>query len=178
MTRVTRAEAARRLGVHKSTIKRWCDKHPALIGPDGLVDPEEIRAHYETVAHPGLQARRGRPAEAAPDPVQPPREGAATLNDHRSRSEKAKADSAELDLAERLGQTLRRDQVEAAVAEAAEILRQAAGQAARDAAERLARIEDVREMEVALDAMVREVLSEGARALEAALAEDSPADAA
>ena len=101
------------------------------------------------------------------DNARPPRrkaEPGTSLNDHRSRTEAAKAQTAELDLADRLRMTLRRDDVERAAADAGETLKQVAAQIVRDRAERLSRIEDVREMERALDELVTELLSAGARA--------------
>jgi hypothetical protein len=170
LARMTRAEAAMRLGVHKSTIKRWCDKHPSLIQEDGLVDLGELERHRAEHAHPGLQTRMGH----QPAPMQTQ----GTLNDHRERNEKARAETAELDLAERLGLTLRRDEVEAAIAEAAEIMKQTAMQLARDNAERLSLIDDAREMDQALTDMVHQMLTRGAAAIAVRIGQEQDADAA
>lgn len=142
---VTRADAARELGVNRATITRWVQKHPALLGEENLVNVAQLRQHRDQVVNPKLQTRGA--ASAGP-----------SLNDARSRSESAKAGSAELDLADRLRLTLRRDDVEAAVAAAGDALRAAAFQMAREKAEALAMISDVREMERALDDMMRELL--------------------
>lgn len=100
------------------------------------------------------------------------------MNDHKTRRERAMADDAELDLAERLGVTLQRREVESAVAEAAELLKQTATQMIRDRAEILTKIEDVREMERALDELFREAMETGTAALTDAVAEREAADAA
>lgn len=173
MQRVTRAEAARQLGVNKATITRWVQKHPALLDADGLVSVDELRAHRDAVIDPRLQtnaaAKKTSPAPAAT---------AVSMNDHKTRRERAMADDAELDLAERLGVTLQRREVESAVAEAAELLKQTATQMIRDRAEILTKIEDVREMERALDELFREAMETGTAALTDAVAEREAADAA
>jgi hypothetical protein len=176
MQRLRPVDAARELGVNKSTISRWLAKNPALLDPDGLVCVADLQAHRAAVIDPRLQTRgpaleAARPAVASDAPVIP------TINDHKSRYERARADDAELDLAERLGLTLRRRDVEAAVAEAAETLKQSATQICRDQAERLAAITDPREMERALDDLVRRVLQAGTSKLIAAV-EPAQTDAA
>lgn len=186
MERVTRSEAARELGLDKATVTRWVQKNPALLDEGGLVDVEALRAHRETVINPKLQTRGPtvpRAAARTAPALTAAGVGAAvpagpTMNDHRARSEAAKAEVAELDLAERLGRTLRREEVEAAVVHAADILSQKAGQMARDRAEALTRIDDVRAMERALEDMMRELLEAGAEALTKAAEGDRIASAA
>jgi hypothetical protein len=166
--RVTRAEAARVLGLDKSTITRWVQSHPALLDDAGRVSVDEMRRHRDTVINVKLQTRgAGDQASLVPSGRPAPRAPAAapSINDHRSRTEAARAETAELDLAERLGRTLWREDVEKAVIDAAEVLQKLAGQLARDQAERLARIDDVRAMERALEDLMRALLTEGARAL-------------
>lgn len=185
MERVTRAKAARLLGVDKSTMTRWVQHHPALLGDDGLVDLQQLRQHRDTVINPKLQTRkaaRPRPAgaeeggaatgiaAAAPAPAGP------NLNLHRERGEYAKAVNQELDLAERLKLTLVRAEVESAVKDAGEALRRTAATIARDEAEKLARIEDPRQMERALDDLMRKVLAAGSAALIKALSDSQAAD--
>lgn len=174
MQRVRPAEAARQLGLNKSTISRWLKKHPALLGDDGLVDVEELRAHRDGQINPNLQTR-GPAAEARDAPDAAPTE---TPRDHRARYEKARADDAELDLAERLGETLRRRDVEAAVAEAAATLNQAATRVCRDRAERLVRIDDPRAMQTELEKLVADVLRAGTEQLGAAIGGTETAHAA
>ena len=176
MERVTQAEAARQLDVNRSTISRWVKQHPALADAAGRVDLDQVRQHREATIHPGNQTK----TKAAPLPskkagravVAPP-----ALNDHRARKEQANAAAAELDLADRLKLTLRREDVESAAADAGEAIKQRAFQLVRDKAEVLSRIEDVREMEKALEEMMRDLLATGARALRQ-MAEDKGADAA
>ncbi|MCU0909807.1 MAG: hypothetical protein MUE98_00240 [Rhodobacteraceae bacterium] len=171
MARITRAEAARQLGINKSTVTRWVAKHPALADERGLVLVDEIRAHRDAMINPKLQTR-GPTGAQEQDGAAPQRQETAdkrpSINDHRSRTEAAKAIEAELDLAERLGLTVRRDDVERAVASAGETIRQKAAQIVRDRAERLARIDDPRAMERALDDLMRDLMSEAAAALSAA----------
>lgn len=194
MGRIKQAEAARRLGVNRSTVSRWVKESPALADADGLVDVAELEAYCQTVKHPGNRTKVAAAAsalrieadrdDAAPEPrpdLQPaPRgaDGATALNTHRARTEEAKAVGAELDLAERLQQTLRRSDVERALADAANAIRQRAAQLARDRAERLALIDDVRAMESALDDMMRDLLNGTADALAKAAQGETTADAA
>jgi hypothetical protein len=159
MDRVTRAEAARELALDRATITRLVQKHPALLDEQGLVNLDEVRSLRDATVNPKLQTR-------ARDAVQ-----SNTLNDTRARHESAKAESAELDLAERLGMTLRRDEVEAAVAAAGAELRQMAFQMVRDRAELFAVVKDVREAETLLDQFVRDLLEKGANALTLAAAQ-------
>jgi len=178
MGRVTRAEAARQLGLDKSTITRWVKKHPALLDAHNRVSVAELERHRDTVVNPALQTRK----VAAGDEPAPSRRretpAGPSLNDQRARSAAAKATSDELDLADRLKMTLRREEVEAAVAEAGDLMRQKAAQLVRDRAEALAMIDDTRAMERALDEMMREFLASAARALASAAAETEGADAA
>ena len=164
--RVTMAEAARQLGQHRSTVTRWCKAHPALLDEDGRVSVEELREHRDTVVNPALQTKASRTSQRS--------DGAAAvsgMNADRGRRERANADMAELDLAERLGQTLRRDDVEMELAAAAETLRSVAGQIVKDRAERLALLSDVRAVEVELEQIMRDLMDKAASALEAAAGE-------
>ena len=180
MGRTSRAQAARELGLDKATITRWCQKHPALLDENGLVSVEELREHRLTVVNPKLQTRvssQAAPAvETAAIPATPDQAG-PSLNDHRTRKERAQADDAELDLAERLGLTLRREDVERAIAEAGDVMRKTAAQMVRDRAERLSVIDDARAMERALEDMMRDLLAATSAALsEACSGGDRPED--
>lgn len=169
---MTQAAAARELGIHKSTVTRWVQTHPALVGDDGMVDLAELRSHRDAVVNPKLRTRNGGAAAASGEsgggtasaPVAP------NMNDHRTRGEYVKAVTAELDLAEKLKQTLRRDDVARAVASAGDVLKRTAASLAKDRAEQLARIDEPRAMERALDDLMREMLEKGATALMLALA--------
>lgn len=181
MERVTRAEAARQLGHDRATVTRWVQKHPALLDSEGLVSVEELRRHRDATINPKLQTRfpaAPRDAKGPDTAAEPGDEAPQTLNDHRSRTEAARAVEAELDLADRLGLTLKREDVENAVALAGETIRQRAGQLARDRAETLARIDDPRAMERALDDMLNELLTESAKALAGAARSPDRRDAA
>lgn len=166
MDRVTRAEAARALGLNKSTVTRWVKEHPALLDDSGQVSVGQLREHRNLTVNPKLQTRPPTRTPAPDDlPVQSKSPDGPSLNDTRSRTETAKAHSAELDLAERLSLTLRREEVEAAVMAAGEVLKQTANQLARSKAEVLARITDVRQMERALQDLMRELLVKGSQAM-------------
>ncbi|XAI95597.1 hypothetical protein [Nostoc phage Nsp-JY21] len=158
MDRVTRAEAARELALNRATITRLVQSNPALLDDDGKVSIEEIAALRDATVNPKLQTKGG----AAP---------ARALNDTRNRTESAKAQTAELDLAERLGLTLRRDEVESAIAAAGAELRQTAFQMVRDRAEQFAVVSDVRDAEAMLDQFVRDLLEKAANALTLAAAQ-------
>lgn len=180
MERTTRAQAARELGLDKATITRWCQKHPALLDEDGLVNVDELRHHRTTVVNPKLQTRIGTQApaeETAAAPVAPERDTGPSLNDHRTRKERAQADNEELDLAERLGLTLRREEVDKAISEAVDVMRKTSAQMVRDRAERLSVIDDARAMERALEDMMRELMAATAAALAEACSDgDRPED--
>lgn len=170
MERVTRAAAARTLELNKSTVTRWVKDHPALLDDSGLVNVDELRQHRDLTINPKLQTRRAdggaritRTIGSAPD-YDPDRSG-RSLNDSRGRAETAKAETAELDLAERLSLTLRRDEVEAAVMAAGEILKQTAQRLARERAETFVRINDVRQMQKALEDLLRDLLLKGSQAM-------------
>lgn len=98
------------------------------------------------------------------------------MNDHRARGELAKAITSELDLADRLKLTLVRQDVEDQIATAGEVLKRKAAEIAKDRAEALARIEDPRAMERALEEMMRRLLEQGATALILALSDAAAAD--
>ncbi len=144
-----------------------------MLGDDGLVSVTEIAQLRQAVVNPKMQTRTGKQAAgAAPGGM------VEALNGARGRSEAAKAQMAEMDLAERLGRTLRRDDVEAAVAAAGNLLRQNAFAIAIARAEVMARIDDVREMERALEDLMREVLDKGVQALSLAAAPSEVTSAA
>ena len=176
MTRMTARAAASRLGVHESTVSRWLQRHPALRGADGLVDLAELTKHRDALLNPALQRRPNAASVRADDggagrPVQ-----LAAYSDPRARRGRVQADTAELEMAERLGRTVARARVEMAAAEAVAAWEAAGREEARRRADRLATIGDVREMEAALAelfaatrARVRETL---ARAVQPAEGDD------
>jgi hypothetical protein len=176
MERVTRAEAARVLDLDRATVTRWVQKNPALIDEAGLVSVDELRQHRDQVVNPKLQTRIGEGGASGRSTSTRPEQG--SLNDQRHRTESVKASLAELELAEKLGLTLRREDVEVAVGAAAEVMKQTAMALARDRAEQLARIGDVREMERALEQMMRDLLAKGAQALTLASAGSDQVNAA
>lgn len=162
MSRVSLSAAAQELGVNRSTVTRWTQAHPALKDENGRVSVDELRTHRALVIHPGNQTNTTPPPDTLPDSDGRP---AASVNEARRRREEARAEEAELDLAHRRRQTLVRSEVEAAVSEAGEIIKQAALQLARDRADALALIDDGRAMEVALETLVRDLLDQAAHAL-------------
>lgn len=154
--RVSRAEAARRLSVDRATVTRLVQSHPSLLDDAGLVNPEEIEALRRGTVNPALATKSRQP-----DP---------TLNDMRQRTETARTAVVELDLADRLGMTLQRADVERQVMAAGQAFNQACAHMSRDRAEALALIGDVREMERALDALFTDLREQLAQALTLATA--------
>ncbi|MFB9150177.1 hypothetical protein [Roseovarius ramblicola] len=100
------------------------------------------------------------------------------MNDARQRTERARAEIAELDLLKRLGLTLEREKVEASLVEAAEILKAEAMQVPKDQAERLAAIDDNRAMEVELCKIMTDLMETTARALKRAAETDCASNGA
>ena len=137
--RVSRAEAARTLGVSPSTITRLVQANPELLDKTGEVSVAEI-----------IELRRS---------------GQLTVRSARADMDRAKATMAEMDLAERLANTLRRDDVEAAFSTAVAVLKQTSADLVTSHADQLARIGDSREMERALEDLMREFLATAARAM-------------
>ena len=180
MDRVSRAKAARLLNIDRSTLTRWIQKHPALLDDAGLVDPDQLREHRDAVANPKLQTRgRKVSSDAAAPAAADGGSAASVLNDHRARGEAAKSIIAELDLADRLKLTLVREDVEAQIGQAGELLKREALEMAKDLAEPLARIDDPRIMEQTLSRELRKLLDKSASALILAMGQpDSESDAA
>ncbi len=137
--RVSRAEAARQVGVSPATITRLVQSHPELLDDEGRVSIAEVNEVRKV----------GRLAVERP----------------RVRSDNAKAEMAEMDLAKRQAKTLRRADVEAALAMSGDILRKTAFALTRDRVEALTRISDPREMERALEDLMRDFLQQGVQAL-------------
>lgn len=157
MQRVRQSEAARQLGVNRSTVSRWIKRTPSLEDEHGLVSIEELEEHRKGVLNPAMQTKA--------TPATKRQHAGPSLNDHRARREEARAEREEIELAEKRQLTLLRADVEAKLAVAGGLLRQGAAQLARDKAEELARIDDVREMEQAIDAMMRGFLDGASKAL-------------
>lgn len=176
MARVTRAEAARIMGLNRSTVSRWCQQHPGLVDQNGMVSVEELEAHRDQVINPKLQTAPA--AKETPTPKSAVPVPASGMNADRARVEAAKAAGAELDLAERIGLTLRRSDVEAAIADAGERIKQAAAQMAKDRAEALSRIDDPRGMETALQDVMRDLFGALVTELGALTESDDKPDAA
>lgn len=165
------------MGVNRSTISRWLQKYPQLIDADGLVDVDELQEHRRDVINPANQTKMNPLIDdSAPPPraatIEPKverenrRSKTTSLNDHRAQHEQTKAALAALDLAERLGETLSKSQVESAAAEAGQAIKAAAAEAVKSNAEKLATIDDVKEMELALQYMFDAMLKRAARALQ------------
>ena len=159
--RVTRAAAARALGVDRATITRICKAHPSLLDDAGRVIAAEIDQLRRATVNPALATR----AKDAP---------ASTLNATRERSETAKAAVMELDLAERLGLTLQVSDVQQQVMAAGQAFNQACAHLARDRAEALALITDTREMERAIEDLLNHLRDQLAQGLTLAAASTGP----
>lgn len=157
--RVAPAEAARRLGVNRSTLSRYFRRYPELVGSDGLVSIAEVRQHRADNVN-GVKSANyrggGEIAGEAPEPAVEDTEALAeapdaeagapaasgragvTYADAKRRREEAAAHKAELDLAERLGQLTPKDEIEGRAADLAQQVRERAGQVVREVAERAA----------------------------------------
>lgn len=175
MFRVTRSEAARRLGLHKSTMSRLCRDNPQLLDANGLVDVNDVLTYRQATLNPKLQTRGPDAGGGSGRRTDPPLHlrSVDDLNASRARAEHARASEAELKLAERLGQTLKRSEVEAAVLEVGSLMWQRSAQVAKDQAERLAGIVEARAMEMAVLSVFNELMGTIARDLQASLSADA-----
>lgn len=113
-TVMTRAEFARHRGCDRALITRWVKRGRLVLTEDNQVDVEASEARIDETADPKrageVRSRPGRGTRGqALDPIR-----AA-----RTRNELAVAEARELDLAERRGELVRRDQAERAATLAA-----------------------------------------------------------
>lgn len=139
----TQQELAQALGVDPALVTRY-------KGRGMPVDSIEAAAAWRQANVRVRASTRMPPAGAEPgvagaQGAAPPTE--SSYADHRARRERAEADMAELEARRRAGQLIDRAAGERAVFEAFRELRDATGNALRDAADRLVGLTDVREIE-------------------------------
>lgn len=153
MPRLTKAEIARIVGVHKSTVGRQAEAW-GLVGDDGKVDLDEYQAMRAGGLDPALQTTGGRGGSA--DPPEP-----SDLVRERTRKMAADAERAELDLAERRGELVSRAAVDREQAELWTMVRERIATGLRDrAAPKVARLDDERDVETALMTELNAILGE------------------
>lgn len=178
MQRITQSAAAKKLGVHKSTVSRWIKTHPSLLGDDRLVDFDQLQQHRDALVNPALQ--RPAPSDADQLPLSTASgKSTETFRDSKSRREAALADEAERRVADLLGQTMVRADVEAAAAEAYILANRLITEHVRTHADRLCSITEPREMERELRKAIEAVLQVASDGLTAAAdAHENVGDAA
>lgn len=177
--------AAKAAGLNPSTVTRYLRKHPELnrgTAAEPKVVPAELiahRANYVNAAMSNNHAGRlqDEPAPAADERRSPPGEGKrrVTYADARAVTEAAKATTAQLDLAERLGQTVALDRVDAALYEAGQALQQLLDARRLQLSDELAALADPAAIEEKLEAADRDVMTKVSDALDRALGLDSAA---
>jgi len=154
--RLKPAQAAAKLGINRSSLKRYLDTYPELM-PDGkTVDLEQVRKHRAD--NPSVIDAVRKVEERETSKPKPAALGGRT--ESKSRLEDAKAISAELDLAERLGQLVDPGEMLDAVAEAANFLRENFSGVDPNLCERLASETDPRQIRVVIEAHYRKILAE------------------
>ena len=169
--------AARQLGKSHSTICRYVQAHPALnrgTARRPLVDLEELRRHRASNidaarigSHAGLLLGEDNGVatngHAAPAPDQAG--GSPSYADSKATREAILATKAQLDLDERLGALLVRSEVEEAIAAAGQLLQRELLDLAGRLAEKIAVMDDRREIAALLDTEFRALLKRVAAAL-------------
>lgn len=175
-------DAADVIGVSHSTVSRYLKRYPDLNrGTAGrpLVDVDEYRLHRGENIH--VPASGDAPTPAVPAvPADPASASAAdadadvpSYNKEKARREKANATTAELNLAERLGKVVPRDEVEATIFEAGQALRDAMERRSHELSERLAVMNDPAAIAALLEQEDRKLLKEFLENLQAAVADES-----
>jgi len=184
------SQAARALGLSKSTVSRYLGGYPELNrGTDKrpLVDLEELRRHRADNVHlefnpagrsgpvgagrvsdevaesPALVAAPADPPADAP--TAPARPG-ATYNDARAEREAVAAQRARIELDEKLGKLVPTSEVEDGAAQAAATVQTGMMRCARELPERLAHMTDPAEIRDTLETEFRRVLGQLATDLE------------
>ena len=114
--RVKPAEAARRLNLARSTVKRYLDEYPELKGDDGLIDYRELAKHR------GDNPRTNEAPDVTPrKPAAPPKQTGRSAA--KQRLEEASAEIREIELAKMRGELVDAGLIGDAVTEAAMMLR-------------------------------------------------------
>jgi hypothetical protein len=162
MDAVNLTEAAKAIGVNKSTLSRQLARGLFRnLGSEDrpLVSIAEVRARRDSSVDSsksatenfGLRAPQA-PQVFAPEPTQAPQGRASTFNDARAQSEQTRATLLELQLAEKTGEVVARAQVEAKAFETARRLRDHLYRIPSHLADKLSTMSDPREIRVLLKA--------------------------
>ncbi len=152
--RLKQARAAEALGINRSSLKRYLDRYPELMGEDGKVDLDRVRQHRADNPDVVDAARKVEEHKVA----RPKADGRRM--ETKSRLDEAKAQQAELDLAERLGQVVDPGEMLDAVAEAGNFLRERLINVDFVLAERLASEIDPRQIRALLQQERRDLATE------------------
>lgn len=178
---VPAAEAARRLGVNRSSIKRYLDKYPELVsstdGRTKYVDPDRLAAHREENINPAIQHNHaGEPGiREEPPPTSPPSaplpedaldetlagedgQQPTTQSEAYRRYNLARARRQELEYEKEIGNVVPREEVERAVRQASQLLREQAATSARKLADKLASLDAPSDVRAAIQARDQELL--------------------
>lgn len=167
--RVTQAEAARRLEINRSSIKRYLDEYPELLAADGTIDFAELKKHR------GDNPRIADPSRA-PSERKPPKEapGGAGRRGNKARLEEIRAWEAERDWAVSIGQLVDPTRQLDAAVEAAAALRDRAMAPEPTLCERLAEERDPRAVQALLRETNRAMLDDFIVALKKLFAPAAP----
>jgi hypothetical protein len=149
--------AAQELGINRSSLKRYLDQYPELLGDDGKVDLAQLRAHRADNPNVADAVRKVEQRHA----TQPkPAETGAGRTHAKSRLDETKAIQADLDLAERLNQVVDPGEIVDAISEAGNYLRERFTAADPILCERLAAESDPRQIKAVLEEEHRKVMTE------------------
>ena len=161
-------EAAAALGVNASTVSRWVKGNPGLnhgAGKRPQVDLAELRAHRADNVNAAMAGNHaGRVLGEEPEGPEPDGAGGSgakrspSLVDAKTVREAALAQTAQLDLQERLGKIVDTAGVEDGAFEAGQILRELLTARNRRLGDKFASMSDSRELTAALDADDRDRL--------------------
>lgn len=179
---VPAAEAARRLGVNRSSIKRYLDRYPELVsstdGRTKYVDPDRVAAHREENINPAIQHNHAGEPGIREEPAPPSRPPDAALpedaldetlagedgqqpttqSEAYRRYNLARARRQELEYEKEIGNVVPREEVERAVRQASQLLREQAATSARKLADKLASLDAPSDVRAAIQARDQELL--------------------
>jgi hypothetical protein len=149
--------AALGLGINRSTLKRYLDQYPELLGDDGKVDLEQLRKHRTDNPNVADAVRKVEQRHA----TQPkPSETGSGRTHAKSRLDETKAIQADLDLAERLNQVVDPGEIVDAISEAGNYLRERFTAADPILCERLAAESDPRQIKAVLEEEHGKIMAE------------------
>jgi hypothetical protein len=122
-TRVKCAQAARELGINRSSLKRYLDQYPELLDAERTVDLEELRRHRADNPRVVEAAEEAEAAESQEIRSLPSQSKGTGRSDAKARLDEARAQQAELDLAIRRGELVDPGDMLDAISEAGNFLR-------------------------------------------------------